>query len=117
MKKISLIVTGMCPQHYQSTVPHQAVGFFFHHTSHPTHISIFVSVLTGDYYCESIIDQVKSSAYQARQLDSQEIFRSVLRDMTQHMQQFNFGGTTTGDKNEMKHFFHQEVTDNVRHIH
>lgn len=95
--------------------PAPGCQFFLHHTSHPTHISIFVSVLTGDYYSESIIDQAKSSANQARQYDSQEIFRSVLRDMTQDMQQFKFGGTTTGGKNEKKHFFYQEVTDNVRH--
>jgi len=77
-------------RHVSTTLPKHGPAsgcrFFLHQTSNPTHISIFVSVLTGDYYSESIIDKAKSSAYQAWQHDSQEIFRSVLRDMTQHMQ-------------------------------
>jgi uncharacterized alpha-E superfamily protein len=77
-------------RHASTTLPKHgpATGCrFFFSTSHPTHFSIFVSVLTGDYYPESIIDKAKSSANQARQHDSQETFLS-LRDMTQHMQQF-----------------------------
>jgi len=77
-------------RHVSTTLPKHGPApgsrFFLHHTLHPTHITIFVSVLTVDYYSESIIDKAKSSVYQARQHDSQEIFRSVLRDMTQHMQ-------------------------------
>jgi hypothetical protein len=57
--------------------------FFIHCKLDATHTSIFVSVLTGGYASESIIDKAKSSAHQAGQHDSKERLRSSLRDTTQ----------------------------------